>query len=96
MQSIMSISEDLPGLSIDPEHVKKLVLGDTVSYSISLKPQTPKAVAFQNLTIQTINGITTAFLTTYYPSNEWILDWKKDRHLGFKGSFTTTGLTLLT
>ncbi len=82
---LMSNNLGSNGLAFDTDSVKKLTLGDTVSYVISLKPETPHAVQFRNLTIQLLNNKTTAFLTTYLPTQEWVRDWKSKKHLGFKG-----------
>jgi hypothetical protein len=73
------------GFELDMNNVKKLNLGDTVSYVISFKPQTPRATHFENLTLQIVNGKIKAFITTYIPTKEWIDDWLSVKHLAFKG-----------
>ncbi|TWR28638.1 hypothetical protein FPZ42_05375 [Mucilaginibacter achroorhodeus] len=70
---------------LDVSNVKKLVIGDTISYVLSLKPRTPGAVHFENITIQTSNGKVAAFLTTYLPTKKWIDDWRTVKHLAFDG-----------
>jgi len=73
-------------LDLEMDSVKRLTLGDTISYVIAIKPQTPRATTFQNLTIQVVNTKTTAFLSTYYPEKEWIDNWRKQLPTKFKGS----------
>jgi hypothetical protein len=62
---------------LDMVNVKKLTLKDGISYVIGVKPQTKRAIQFQNVTIQEKNSKTTAFLTTYIPTKKWIEEWKK-------------------
>jgi len=73
-------------IDLEMDSVKKLTLGDTVSYVIAIKPQTPRATTFQNLTIQEIKTKTSAFLSTYYPDKEWIDNWRRNRKTAFKGT----------
>lgn len=75
-------------LNLEMDSVKKLTLGDTTSYVIATKPQTPRATTFQNLTIQVIKTKTIAFLSTYYPEKEWIDNWRQNRKTKFKGTIT--------
>lgn len=89
----MSVGET-PSFAVDMSNVKKLVRGDTVSYSIALRPKTPRAVHFENITIQTIGDKTTAFLTTYLPTKEWIADWRGQKHLPFKGEIYASRINL--
>lgn len=77
-----------PQFKIDMNAVKKLVLGDTISYVVSLMPSSPHAVHFQNLTVQKIKNTSIAFLTTYTPNKEWIENWKSGRKLAFSGTLT--------
>lgn len=83
-QIINSTHDDLT-FNLDTKSVKKLVSHDTISYVLSLKPKTPHAVHFENLTIQLLNGNVSAFLTTYLPSKEWNKDWKTNKRMAFKG-----------
>jgi hypothetical protein len=69
-QKLMSTNIAERQFRIDMNAVKKLVLGDTVSYVVSLMPSSVHAVHFQNLTVQKIKDRTTAFLATYTPSKE--------------------------
>ncbi|RDC56891.1 hypothetical protein DU508_06725 [Pedobacter chinensis] len=73
-------------IDLEMDSVKKLTLGDTVSYVIAIKPQTPRATIFQNLTIQVIKTKTSAFLSTYHPDKEWMDNWRKNRKTAFKGT----------
>lgn len=83
-EKVMS-TETLEGnLSLVMDSVKLLHLGDTLSYVISIRPQTPRATVFQNLTIQVVKEKTTAFLSTYYPSKEWIDRWRAGHAIAFK------------
>lgn len=75
-------------LNLEMDSVKKLTLGDTIGYVVAIKPQTPRATTFQNLTIQVIKTKTTAFLSTYYPEKEWIDNWRQNRKTTFKGTIT--------
>lgn len=93
-QSIMSISDELPGLNINADSVRKLTVKDTISYVISIKPQTPRAIAFQNITIQIAKGKTTAFLSTYIPTKEWIVDYQKRIRKSFKGNISIHKINL--
>lgn len=80
-------TQALPGnLDLEMDSVKKLTLGDTISYVIAIKPQTSRSTAFQNLTIQVIQDKTTAFLSTYYPEKEWLDNWRKKLKTKFKGT----------
>ncbi|WP_145855983.1 hypothetical protein [Pedobacter suwonensis] len=80
-------TQALPGnLDLEMDSVKKLTLGDTISYVIAIKPQTSRATAFQNLTIQVIENKTTAFLSTYYPEKEWLDNWREKLKTKFKGT----------
>ncbi|RZK34961.1 MAG: hypothetical protein EOO90_29980 [Pedobacter sp.] len=93
-QAIMSISDELPGLNINTDSVRKLIVKDTISYVISIKPQTRRAIAFQNITVQIARGKTTAFLSTYVPTKEWIEDFKNKKRLDFKGSVSINKINL--
>ncbi|MFF5379967.1 hypothetical protein [Pedobacter suwonensis] len=80
-------TQALPGnLDLEMDSVKKLTLGDTISYVIAIKPQTSRSTTFQNLTIQVIQDKTTAFLSTYYPEKEWLDNWRKKLKTKFKGT----------
>lgn len=92
--AVMNISSGSNGFNINTDSIKKLTLGDTISYVISLKPETKHAVQFRNLTIQVLNDKTTAFLTTYLPTKEWVKDWKNNKHLGFKGQIFANKIAL--
>lgn len=81
-------------LAFDTDSVKKLKLGDTVSYVISLKPETPHAVQFRNLTIQLLNKKTTAFLTTYLPTQEFVKAYKLNKKTSFKGEIFVNKILL--
>lgn len=82
------------GFIIDTDSVKKLTLGDTVSYSIGLKPETPHAIQFRNLTIQVLNNKTTAFLTTYVPTQEYVKAYKTNKQTPFKGLIYANKISL--
>lgn len=92
--AIMNVNSAFNGFNINTDSIKKLTLGDTISYVISLKPETRHAIQFRNLTIQVINNKTTAFLTTYVPTQEWVKDWKSNKHLGFKGEIYANKINL--
>ncbi|RZK16668.1 MAG: hypothetical protein EOO86_14365 [Pedobacter sp.] len=81
-------------LNLELDSVKQLTLGDTTSYVISIKPQTPRATSFQNLTIEVVKAKTTAFLASYYPEKEWIDNWRKNRKTAFKGFITFNKINL--
>ncbi|RZK58610.1 MAG: hypothetical protein EOO91_07805 [Pedobacter sp.] len=92
--AVMNVNSGLNGFNINTDSIKRLTLGDTISYVISLKPETRHAVQFRNLTIQVLNNKTTAFLTTYVPTQEWVKDWKNKKHLGFKGEIFANKIDL--
>ncbi|MDQ8003308.1 MAG: DUF3289 family protein [Pedobacter sp.] len=75
----------LSGLAIDADSVKRLAVGDTVSYILRLSNKGSKSAMFHNLTLQQINGVTKAFITTYKPTKYWIDNWKKNRSVEFNG-----------
>ncbi|WP_029275112.1 hypothetical protein [Pedobacter borealis] len=83
-EKVMSTETLAGNLSLVMDSVKLLHLGDTLSYVISIRPQTPRATVFQNLTIQVVKEKTTAFLSTYYPSKEWIDRWRAGHAIAFK------------
>ena len=91
---LMSSNIGSNGLEFDTDSVKKLTLGDTVSYVISLKPETPHAVQFRNLTIQILNNKTTAFLTTYLPTQEFVKAYKLNKKTSFKGEIFVNKISL--
>ena len=91
---LSSVNEASGTFDIDMSNVKKLVLGDTISYVVALKPKTKRAIHFENITVQTVNGETTAFITVYVPSREWIEDWRGEKHLPFKGTIQATQIAL--
>lgn len=91
---LMSANSGISGFDIDTDSVKKLTLGDTVSYVISLKPETRHAIQFRNITIQTVNGQTIAFLTTYLPTQEFVKAWKTNKKTPFKGEILLTEFLL--
>ena len=93
-QKLMSTNATEHQFKIDRNAVKKVVLGDTVSYVVSLKPETPRAVQFRNLTVQVVNNKTTAFLTTYLPTQEWVKNWRSKKKLGFKGKIYANKIDL--
>ncbi len=73
------------GLQIDTSTVKKLSLGDTTSYVLALLPTTPRAINFQNLTIQIVGSKVKAFLTNYIPTKEWIAARRDNKPIQFNG-----------
>ncbi|WP_412468211.1 hypothetical protein [Pedobacter sp. KLB.chiD] len=91
---VMSTQALAGNLDLEMDSVKKLTLGDTISYVIAIKPQTPRATTFQNLTIQVINTKTTAFLSTYYPEREWLDNWRKNLKTTFKGTIVFNKINL--
>lgn len=93
-EKIMSTEKTATNLTLQTDSVIRLVVDDTISYILALKPQTPRAVQFQNITIQITKDKTIAFLSTYYPDKEWVEDWRKDRHMGFKGTITFNKINL--
>jgi hypothetical protein len=93
--TLMAINEDSNNFNIDMGNVKKLVLGDTISYVIALRPKTKRASHFENITIQVLNGNTTAFLSVYIPTKDWIIDWKGPKHLPFKGTVFINRINLV-
>ena len=50
-EKVMSTETLASNFSLVMDSVKVLHLGDTLSYVLSIKPQTPHATVFQNLTI---------------------------------------------
>ncbi len=85
-----------PSFEIDSKAVKKLTVKGVTSYVISLKPRTPKAISFENITIQVGRDETTAFLTTYTPTKEWIKEWRQGIHSDsvFRGQMSGSRLNL--
>ncbi|WP_412465651.1 hypothetical protein [Pedobacter sp. KLB.chiD] len=91
---VMSTQALPVNLDLEMDSVKRLSLGDTISYVIAIKPQTPRATAFQNLTIQVIKTKTSAFLSTYYPDKEWIDNWRKNLKTTFEGTVVFNKINL--
>lgn len=90
----MTLEEASTTFELDMDSVKKLVLGDSISYVIALKPKTLRAVHFENITVQVVGSKTTAFITTYIPTKEWIVDWRGEKHLPFKGEIYVNRISL--
>lgn len=84
----------LSGFILNTDSVKKLMVKDTVSYIFTIKPATPRAISFTNLTIQEKNGKTNAFLTTYTPTKEWVKNWRERHNIEFKGQITNKKINL--
>ena len=72
-------------LEAEGDSVKVLKRGDTLSYVIAIKPITPRAVSFQNLTIQIVGGKTTAFISNYVPTKRWVEAWRAKHPIAFEG-----------
>lgn len=95
-QRTMSLEGGTPQFEIDMGNVKKLVVDGRTSYVISLKPRTRRAIQFQNITIQVGGDETTAFLTTYVPTKEWIKEWRNGAHIDtlFRGQIYANKISL--
>jgi hypothetical protein len=74
-------------IEIDLDHVKKLSVKGKTSYVFSIKPITPRAVSFSNLTIELNENKDSvkAFMTVYTPKKEWIKAYQNNHILPFDG-----------
>lgn len=82
-------SGTLSEVTISTDQVKRLEVSDTVSYVLSMELESPNSPTFRNLTIQQAKGKTTAFISTYTPTKEWILKRRATGHNPkFEGTVT--------
>ena len=72
-------------LQLTEDSVKVVKKGDTLSYVMAIKPTSPRAVTFQNLTVQIVGGHTNAFITSYTPTKQWIKNWREGRPIAYEG-----------
>ena len=85
-QQIKLQSSNINQFILNADSVKLVSKGDTSSYVFSIKPNSPRAVYFQNLTVQVVKDSIKAFLTTYIPSKDWIIKWRQNPHLKWEGT----------
>lgn len=79
----------LSEVTISTDQVKRLEVSDTVSYVLSMELESSNSPTFRNLTIQQAKGKTTAFISTYTPTKEWILKRRATGHNPkFEGTVT--------
>lgn len=82
-------SGTLSEVTISTDQVKRLEVSDTVSYVLSMELESSNSPTFRNLTIQQAKGKTTAFISTYTPTKEWILKRRATGHNPkFEGTVT--------
>ncbi len=77
---------------INKDSVLQLVTERGTSYVFNMALGTAHARSFQNLTINFYGDKIFAFITTYYPSDAWLLARKTNTHIPFEGSVTYTRL----
>ena len=85
--SSINIKDDsgIAPLIINIDSAKRITTNGHTSYIFSIKPTTPRAIAFKNLTIDESAEGTLAYITTYKPTREWIDAWRLGRYIEFKG-----------
>ncbi len=81
-------------LEAEGDSVKVLKRGDTLSYVIAIKPITPRAVSFLNLTIQILGGKTIAFISNYVPTKRWVEAWRTKHPIAFEGEVSIKNISL--
>ncbi|WP_461485031.1 hypothetical protein, partial [Pedobacter sp.] len=86
------------GFTIITDSVKVLKAKGHTSYIFRVKLSSPRANAFQNLTIDESAEGTRVFVNTYTPSKKWVANWRAGKAEKFEGDidvvYLNTGLPL--
>ncbi|MBK0384554.1 hypothetical protein I5M32_16460, partial [Pedobacter sp. SD-b] len=91
---ISNLSSDNNGLSINLDSIKLLELNGKKSFVFSLAPRTPRAISFENLTIEKDGDRVSAFLTRYTPTKKWVEQYKRKRIEGWEGNIQVQRINL--
>lgn len=84
--------ETYSGFSINTDSVTVVTNGNRTSYIFTVKLSNPRAIVFQNLTVEVSPERTLTFINTYTPTKKWIADWKKGKPGKFEGEISVTYL----
>ena len=90
----ISTEETYLGFALHTDSIKVISDNGHVRYVFAVKSPYPRAVTFQNLTIDESETGTIAFVTTYTPTRKWINDQKKGLLGKFDGEVTVDFLNL--
>lgn len=90
----LSLAETYKGFTLITDSIKMISTGSSVNYVFPVKLSSANAISFQNLTIVESPVGTTAFVTTYTPTLDWINSWREKRPRKFDGSIVVTPLDL--
>lgn len=90
----VSTDETYLGFALHTDSIKVITDNGHVRYVFAVKSPSPRAVTFQNLTIDESAAGTIAFVVTYTPSRKWINDHKKGLLGKFDGERTVDFLYL--
>ncbi|MCJ0741382.1 hypothetical protein [Pedobacter montanisoli] len=84
--------ETYEGLQINTDSVTIVKNGDRTSYIFSIKLSNPRAIVFQNLTVDVSPERTLTFINTYAPTQKWIAKWRSGNPGEFEGDISVTYL----
>ncbi len=88
------ILPEINGYTIDTEQIKLLEINGTVNYVFSILPIRANSVTFRNITIQEKNSKTTAVMTIYTPTKNWIQNNRLGKAQKFEGKVDIISLDL--
>jgi hypothetical protein len=89
----VNIPETYNGFMLQTDSIKVIKANGHTSYIFPVKLSNPRALTFQNLTIDESASGTTSFINTYTPTKKWVEDWKAGKAGKFDGSIGVTYLS---
>ena len=86
----------LGSLGFLTDSIKQITTARGNSFVFRMPQASANSRVFQNLTISVLKDTTIAFITTYTPNNEWIINRKNKIHKPYKGEVVYTPISLST
>ena len=89
---LLNTEQTYEGFAIETDSIKMLTANGHTSYIFPVKLSSPRAVTFQNLTIDQSTEGTKIFVNTYTPTQQWIADWRAGKAGKFDGEISVSYL----
>lgn len=89
---LLNTEQTYEGFALQTDSIKMLNANGHTSYIFPVKLSSPRAVTFQNLTIDQSPGGTKIFVNTYTPTQQWIADWRAGKAGKFEGEISVSYL----
>ncbi|QIL42070.1 hypothetical protein G7074_24060 [Pedobacter sp. HDW13] len=95
-ERVMSIGDQTyhHDLAIYTDTIQKIINKNSVSYIFKMPLTSARAISFRNLTIEIKDDKTSAFITTYTPSQKWINERRKTNYLQYDGAVSFAPIQL--